>query len=192
MQRRATLVRVSLTMDTFTLQRPGTIAMDDPITLTLETRFEDFYRAEYPALVAVAAVLSGSRESGEDLTQDAMVRAWMRWGSVQRLDRPGGWVHRVLINACTSWWRRRRTEARHLARLRAEESVASGPTPDVVAFWSAVRALPERPRMVVALHYAGDRPLNEIAAILSVPEGTVRSDLSRARAALVVTLGLES
>lgn len=55
---------------------------------------------------------------------------------------------------------------------------------EVVAFWAAVRRLPERPRLAVALYYAGDRSVAEVASILDVPEGTVRSDLSRARMAL--------
>jgi len=55
---------------------------------------------------------------------------------------------------------------------------------ETVAFWDAVRKLPERPRSVVTLYYAGDHPVAEVAEILGVPEGTVRSDLTRARAAL--------
>jgi RNA polymerase sigma-70 factor (ECF subfamily) len=60
---------------------------------------------------------------------------------------------------------------------------------DVVAFWSVVRTLPQRPRTVVALYYAADRPTAEIATILGVPEGTVRSDLLRAREVLSRELG---
>jgi RNA polymerase sigma-70 factor (ECF subfamily) len=52
-----------------------------------------------------------------------------------------------------------------------------------------VRDLPERPRMAVVLHYAGDRPVAEVAEILGVPEGTIRSDLSRARSALIREIG---
>ncbi len=45
--------------------------------------------------------------------------------------------HRVLLNACTSWWRRRRTEANHIARLRREEPSVAGPSPEALAFWAA-------------------------------------------------------
>jgi RNA polymerase sigma-70 factor, ECF subfamily len=158
-------------------------------TLDLTVPFEDFYRREYPCLVAVATAMLGSLESAEDLTQDTMVKSFLRWGRVQRLERPGGWAHRVLMNACTSWWRRRRTEAAYLARLRRDEPATAGPSPDSLAFWAAVRQLPERPRKVMVLHYAGDRSVAEVASILAVPEGTVRSDLTRARAALASQLG---
>lgn len=164
----------------------------DVPAIPLSLSFDEFYRAEYPALVAVATALVGSIESAEDLTQDTMVKSFVRWNKVQRLERPGGWAHRVLLNACTSWWRRRRTESRHLARQRRVEPSMAGPSPDALAFWAAVRQLPERHRTVMVLHYAGDRSVAEVAAILSVPEGTVRSDLTRARAALAGQLGARS
>ena len=151
------------------------------------TSFDDLYRREFPGMVAVATALSGY--DGEDLVQDAMVKALVNWERVQRLERPGGWCHRVLVNLCRSRFRRRRTAQRYLQRLRHEEATTAGPSPDVLAFWAAVRELPERPRLAVTLHYAGDRPVAEVAEILNVPEGTIRSDLSRARAALVRELG---
>ena len=161
----------------------------EPTAVDLDLPFEEFYRTEYPGLVAVATALLGSLESGEDMVQDTMVKSLLRWQSVQRLERPGGWAHRVLMNACTSWWRRRRTEARHLATLRRSEATVEGPSPDALVFWAAVRRLPERHRRVMVLHYAGDRSVAEVASILSVPEGTVRSDLTRARAALASDFG---
>lgn len=173
------------------LLSPPTICdmADDAFTIELAPSFEDFYRIEYPALVGVATALVGSLESGEDLVQDTMVKSLVRWRSVQRLQRPGGWAHRVLLNACTSWWRRRRTEAMYIARQRRTEATVEGPSADALEFWATVRQLPERHRTVMVLHYAGDRSVEEVAAILSVPEGTVRSDLTRARAALALQLG---
>lgn len=150
--------------------------------------FEELYRSEYPGLVAVAVALSGDADA-EDLVQDAMVKTLVHWERVRRYERPGAWSHRVLVNACRSRWRRGRTAARFLSLLRREEPATAGPSPDVVAFWSAVRRLPERPRLVVALYYAGDRSVADVARILGVPEGTVRSDLSRARDVLTEELG---
>jgi DNA-directed RNA polymerase specialized sigma24 family protein len=54
----------------------------------------------------------------------------------------------------------------------------------VIAFWDIVRSMPTRPRTVVALHYAGGHSLVEIAAILGIPDATVRSDWLRARTLL--------
>jgi RNA polymerase sigma-70 factor (ECF subfamily) len=176
-------------MDATLVTNASTVMNDHTAHISVTVAFEDFYRAEYPGLVAVATALLGSLESAEDVTHDTMVKSFVRWRTVQGLERPGGWAHRVLLNACTSWWRRRRTEANFLARLRREEPSVAGPSPESLAFWAAVRSLPERPRKVMVLHYAGDRSVAEVASILAVPEGTVRSDLTRARAALASQLG---
>jgi RNA polymerase sigma-70 factor (ECF subfamily) len=165
---------------------------DEPTLDVVPARFEDFFTTEYPGLLAVATALSGTHEDGEDLTQDTMLKALIRWERLRRFERPGGWAHRVLVNACRGWWRRRRTASRYLSRQRRVEPAVDGPTADAMAFWAAVRDLPERPRMAVVLHYAGDKTTAEVASILGVPDGTVRSDLSRARVALATILGVES
>jgi len=161
-----------------------------PIDLVTRTSgFEDLYRVEYPSLVAVGRAITGDLRDGEDLVQDTMVKAFVHWGRVGRLQQPGAWCHRVLLNACRSRLRRRRTEQLFVDRLGRRESVSPGPAPDVVAFWTVVRSLPARQRMVVALYFAGDRRASEIASILGCPEGTVYSDLSRARVVLADQLG---
>lgn len=161
---------------------PVPIGLDDVEIPLTPLEFSDFYREEYPGLLAVATALSGA--DGEDLVHDAMVKALLHWNRVSRLQRPGGWCHRVLINRCRSWWRRKRTEAMFLARQRRDEPSAPELSAETIAFWTAVRQLPSRPRLAVTLYYAADRTTAEVASILDVPEGTVRSDLSRARLAL--------
>lgn len=155
--------------------------------LSFESRFEDLYLKEYPALYAVALALVGAAD-GEDLVQDTMFKALVNWERVGRLERPGGWCHRVLINLCRTWWRHARAYGRALARLGPVRASDPEPSAEAVAFWSAVRDLPSRPRMVVALYYGADRSTADIASILAVPEGTVCSDLSRARVVLAKQL----
>ena len=160
-------------------------------TMSLTSAFEDVYRREYPGLVAVATALSGDLRDGEDAVQDTMVKAFVRWDDVCQLERPGAWCHRVLLHVCRSRWRRRRTEARFWGRARHQERSIAEPSAEVVLFWGLVRELPTRPRVAVTLHFAGERTMAEIASILDVPEGTVRSDIARARAVIVAALGLQ-
>jgi len=152
--------------------------------------FEDLYRLEYPALVAVATALTGDLQAGEDLVQDTMVKAFLRWSWLKHFGRPGAWCHRVLTNACRGWWRKRRVQDRYRQNYRPSGHIIEEPTIEFVAFWAAVRRLPSRPGSVVALFYAADHTVAEVASILNVPEGTVRSDLSRARIALARELGI--
>ena len=166
------------------------VVVDSHMDVVAVTRgFEDLYRVEYPGLVAVARAITGDLRDGEDLVQDTMVKTFVQWDRIGRLERPGAWCHRVLVNACRSRLRRRRTERLFVEGLRRRESVFQGPSPDVVAFWTVVHTLPTRQRMVVALYFAGDRTTTEIASVLGCPEGTVYSDLSRARVVLAHELG---
>ncbi len=159
-------------------------------TWQISWEFEDLYRSEFPGLVAVATVITGDRRDGEDLVQDTMVKTFMRWEHVGRLERPGAWCHRVLVNACRSKLRRRRRERRYLDRLRRDEQFAlPDASADVIVFWQVVREMPTRPRTVVAMYFAGGHTTVEIAELLGCPEGTVRSDLSRARGVLADRLG---
>lgn len=160
--------------------------------MSLPWGFEDVYRREYPSLVAVATALTGDLRDGEDAVQDTMVRAFVRWDTVGQLDRPGAWCHRVLLNACRSRWRRRRTEQRFWSRAHHEERSLGEPSAEVMVFWAFVRDLPSRQRLSVTLHFAGERTMAEIASILEVPEGTVRSDIARARAVITARLRSQS
>jgi RNA polymerase sigma factor (sigma-70 family) len=152
--------------------------------------FEAFYRAEVRVLLALAASLSGSRETGAEIAQEAMMRAFHRWDRVATLDSPGAWVRRVVINLSIDQHRRSGRERRAVARLAASaeasvESQLQGP------FWTEVRALPPRQRAIVALRYVDDLDVKEIARVLNTSTGTVKKLLFVARRPLASRLAEE-
>jgi len=61
--------------------------------------FDVLYRREVSSLVALAASLSGSRDAGAEIAQEALLRAYCEWPRVGSLERPGAWVRRVAITA---------------------------------------------------------------------------------------------
>ncbi|HEX2783644.1 MAG TPA: sigma-70 family RNA polymerase sigma factor [Ilumatobacteraceae bacterium] len=152
--------------------------------------FETLYRQELPTLIALATTMTGSRDVGADLAHEALARAYRDWRTVGRLERPGAWVRRVLINLTIDAHRRRERETLALALLDAHPIAAPAEAVGE-AFWAAVRALPERQRAAVALYYIEDLSITEIADILGVAAGTVKTSLFMARRSLAVSLGAE-
>lgn len=153
--------------------------------------FDEFFRAEHRRLVALAIGLTGVPEVARDLVQDTMTKAFRDWGRVSQLDRPGAWARRVTVNAAIDWHRARRREDVALRRLDRPD-VAGVPESESARFWSAVRALPDRQRAVIALYYLEDRSVGEVAATLEMAPGTVKSTLFTARAALAASLGVQA
>jgi RNA polymerase sigma-70 factor (ECF subfamily) len=154
------------------------------------TGFEAFFRAEYSKLVAIGRGLTGNHDLAADLAQETLVRCHRDWARVSSLDVPGAWARRVLVNLSIDAHRAAARDRRAPAWLRHVDPVTPA-DPAVDGWWSAVRALPERQRAVVVLHYLEDRSVDDIAQVLGIASGTVKSSLSKARATLARTIPQE-
>jgi RNA polymerase sigma-70 factor (ECF subfamily) len=127
----------------------------------------------------------GSREVAEEIVQDALERTYLRWSKVSRMDRPGAWVRRVVLNRSISHARRNGAERRALDRLRRRPArVAEPPGEPSGQLWEAVRRLPDKQARAVALHYGADLPIAGVAAELGVTESAAKTLLHRARGTL--------
>lgn len=150
--------------------------------------FDSFYRAEFPAMVALARAICGDAFA-EDIAQEAMSKAHQRWSKVSMYERPGAWLRRVTINLAISRRRRVTREVGALRRKALERRPAEldeqGRDHEV---WEAVRRLSPRQRAVVALFYQEDCSTRDIAEILECSVSTVTSHLNQARAHLAKSL----
>jgi RNA polymerase sigma-70 factor, ECF subfamily len=148
---------------------------------------------DYARLVAAIALVTGSRPAAEDAVQEALVRAWERTMKGEAIDSLGAWVATVALNVSRSGVRRKMAERRARHRLGAPpKTVPDGRHADTVDIERAVAALPRRQREVVVLRYLLNLNTAETATTLRINEGTVKSELSRARAALAQRLGTVS
>lgn len=149
-----------------------------------ESEFDALYRRISPRIMGQAYAITGNRAAAEDLVQEAFGRAWLRWSRVRRLDNPEAWVRRVMMNQAISTWRK--ASRPHLR----EPWLGDADGPDVDALWlaGALAKLPRNQCRAVVLHDAGGLTVPEIAHELRVPTGTVKSWISRGRAALSVLL----
>ena len=167
--------------------------MEETQVVSRPERFDDFYRREFRLVVGLAYVLSGSRNSAEDLAQEAFMAAHREWEKLQAYDNPGAWVRRVVANKSVSSFRRSATEMKALAKLAARRmEPLNEMEPEDAEFWGHVRDLPKRQSQAIALFYLEDRPVEEIARILGCAASTAKVHLHKGRANLATRLGVEA
>jgi RNA polymerase sigma-70 factor (sigma-E family) len=148
--------------------------------------FEEYVRGRGPALVRLAVLLVGHRQLAEDLVQEVLARAYVRWERVVRADHPDLYLRRMLVNAHVSWWRRRSShETVGLPeREEAGPSLVDTEVAERDALWRLIRTLPRRQRAVVVLRYYEDLDDFAIAEVLDCSPVTVRTHVMRALATL--------
>ncbi len=143
--------------------------------------FEVFYRNEYPPVVALMRVLCGTTSVGEELAQEAFLRAYRDWDRVATLVSPQAWVRRVAMNLAMSRFRRLRMATAVRLRLTPVRSTVDPLPVEDEAMWAEVRRLSARQAQAVTLRYVEDLSVRDIAEVLGVAEGTVRATLHQAR-----------
>src|SRR3954468_17155865 len=154
--------------------------VDEPV-------IREFLHTEYPRLVAAVALVSGSGASAEDAVQEALVKAWERSEKGGDIESLRAWVATVALNHSRSGLRRLLVERRERRPVPPEDAFeAADQSLDVAR---ALERLPRRQREAVVLRYYLRFDTKEIAEAMGVHDGTVKSNLARARATLAQLLG---
>lgn len=149
--------------------------------------FEHYVRARLPHLLRFGRALTGSEAAAADLVQDALERVLPRWEKVtSREGDPEKYVRRVMVTRNISMWRRVRREWL-TSELPDAGSVDVEPAWEG-EMWQALSQLPPRQRAVLALRYYENLSEDEIAEVLGISRGTVKSQASRAIEKLRTTL----
>lgn len=143
-----------------------------------EDRFEALhliaYRTAYPVL--------GERGDSQDVAQEAMARAYVRWGKIHTY--AAAWVSRVALNLALDRVRKRRPVAE--AKDSAHEDAFIAERLDLQR---VLRDLPKRQREAVVLRYIADQSEADVAKAMDVSIGSVKTHASRGLAALREALG---
>jgi RNA polymerase sigma-70 factor (ECF subfamily) len=147
--------------------------------------FEQLYRRHGRRVYAVCLRMVNDPDRAEELMQDAFVRAWNAIGSFQHRSAFGTWLHRVAINVVLSDIRaEKRRSSRELLSGELDEfdREVQGAMPETrVDLERAIAGLPSGAKEVLILHDIEGYRYREIAELIGVAEGTVKSQLSRAR-----------
>lgn len=165
------------------------VSEDDALAREFEERLRDSSSLAF----RVAYGVLRHRQDAEDVAQEALVRAHERMASLRDRERFRGWLVRIAWRAALD---RRRADIR---RGRREGAVVADHEPrdaeDLAVVeerrelvWQAVDALPEKLRMVVVLSAIEGHDTREVARLVGVSEGTVKSRMHRARKELADSL----
>jgi RNA polymerase sigma-70 factor (ECF subfamily) len=139
--------------------------------------FAALYRSTFRELSGYCAALLRDDHVAGDIAQEAFVRLFSRWRSV---DNPRGFLFVAATNLVRDEWRRR-GRARSLFAALAPLVKEAAPAADVTALDDAILRLPHRERDALVLHLVADLPLAEVARLTSAPLGTVKRRVHDAR-----------
>ena len=145
--------------------------------------FTAYLQSRQATLLRTAYLLTGDAHTAEDVVQTALAKLYLSWDRVHgSLD---AYARRIVVNEANSIWRRpfrrREVSAALLPEHGASEVYDEGRAATV---WRAVSQLPRRQRAVIVLRYYEDLSEAEIAEVLEISPGTVKSQASRALATL--------
>jgi len=151
-----------------------------------DTEFAEYMSARQPSLLRTAYLLTGNRHTAEDLVQASLVKLYLSWDRVQSSGSLDAYTRRIMVNENNSLWRR--------GWARRESTVGEVPESsgtwdrhdhgEKSAIWSFVQTLPKKQRAVIVLRFYEELSMAEVAEILGISIGTVKSQSSRALASL--------
>ncbi len=166
--------------------------------------FETIVRERMDAVYRLSLAIVGDEADARDAAQETFVSVWRRIASLREVDRFDAWLQRIAVNAARMTLRgRRRRQVREIAsddviRRASAEGVAvpgagaARSVDDADRLGRALAGLSLDQRTILALHHLEGQGLAEIADVLRIPVGTVKSRLFTARRELERALAAEA
>jgi RNA polymerase sigma-70 factor (sigma-E family) len=149
----------------------------------VDAEFTRFVEQRYAPMARAATLLAGSPARGEDLLQEALLRAFTHWGGLRDTGAAEAWVRTTMVRLLLHDRRRRWSGEVPTAELPEPANAGADPA-SAETVRAALRALPEDQRAAIVLRYYLDMSEAETAAALGCAPGTVKSRVSRAMATL--------
>jgi len=167
-----------------------TVGSDD---IAIEREFEQAVQATADLAIRVAYSVLRQREDAEEVAQEAFARAYPRFRELRDPAHFRAWIVRVTWRTAIDRWR---ADRRRQAREQVAAGTSAGATAEQLAseaqrsdrLWRAIDELPEKLRIVIVLCALRGHDVQEVATLLGIPEGTVKSRLFLARKGLAERL----
>lgn len=154
--------------------------------------FDSFAAARWPGLVRTAYLMGATVHDAEDHAQAALTKVWKNWARVQASDNPEAYTFRILINTVHKARRRRWMSETPTEEILGADGSHVEDRDAGLDLRQALLALPRDQRAVLVLRFLHDKSEAEIADILGVPAGTVKSRSARGISALRAHMSQET
>jgi RNA polymerase sigma-70 factor (ECF subfamily) len=156
--------------------------------------FEALAISEGDRLFALARLILRDVDRAHDAVQEVLVQAWRALPQLRDPDRFGAWMRRLTVNACSEQARREKRWSAKLTAVRPPEPVADAAlrVADRDQLERGFRRLEPEQRAAIVLRYYFDLTVPQVAHELGIPEGTAKSRLHHAMAALRAALDAEA
>ncbi|WP_330842143.1 SigE family RNA polymerase sigma factor [Actinophytocola sp.] len=157
-----------------------------------DAAFHAFFEQHYAGLSRLAFLMTGETSVADDLAADALTEVWQHWDRVAAAGDPAAYARGIVANLTRNWIRRQGRARRRLRLLGVLGGDPDRVQPDVPAVLEVRRALlvlPHRRRACVVLRYAFDLSEQDVATILDISVGAVKSQTSRGAHQLAELLG---
>jgi RNA polymerase sigma-70 factor (ECF subfamily) len=160
--------------------------------------FPELIEEYEPMVFRMLARLTGEREGLEDMAQEVFLRLFRALPHFRGRAKLSTFLYRIIVNVVNDEWRRRQVarrmepideEVRELVHPSAGPAEILEQSRFQQALEGALMRLPLRDRTILALHYQEGRSYEEVAAVLELPMGTVKTHLHRARERLKAQMG---
>ncbi len=179
-------------------------SVQTPPTVTSSAEFTTFMRAYQDMVFSTAARLAGNDAQAQDIAQDVFIRAFERFGELRSSPTAGGWLKTVTTNLALNYLTRYRKRWRFFSDIQASGGEDAAPelewqVPDTLladlgleqrreVIDDALRRLPDQQRVPLVLYHFENLSYEEIAGTLRVSLAKVKTDIRRARVAMLPLL----
>ena len=180
------------------LRAPGTAHTAAPGTAragwSADRAVTELYSLHYKALVRLATLLVRDTPTAEEVVQDAFVAMHDGWQRLRDAENALAYLRQAVVNRSRSVLRHRTVVDRNMQKAPPDMPSAEHGAFILLersAVVAALRGLPERQREAIVLRYYGDLSEAEIAAVMDISRGAVKSHTARAMASLRAALEQE-
>jgi RNA polymerase sigma-70 factor (ECF subfamily) len=138
-------------------------------------------------LLAMAFMRTSDHDVAEDLVQEVFIRAWEKLPSLKNPEAFTGWLRRIMINACSTWYRGQENGMLPFEEIQEVAPTSTEPVNIIVAheqqraLREALLSLAPDNRLALLMHIWGNYSYADIARLLDIPESTVDGRIYRSK-----------